>query len=174
MKPFRRVALWYARVRYRRVPEPLQVWKEHGGVFWAWSLEEMIVERTWRYLPVNVRYLAEIQASRVVGCPWCIDFGYYLGEKSGMTEAKLRDLDRWRDSDAFDNDERLAIEYADNLSQTPMVLDEVLAKQIRERFGKKGIVEMTALIAIENQRSRFNHAMGLMSQGWSRTCPVEP
>jgi hypothetical protein len=34
------------------------------------------------------------------------------------------------------------------------------------------VVELTMMVAIENERSRFNAAMGLASQGYSDVCEL--
>ena len=62
--------------------------------------------------------------------------------------------------------------WAKHLSASPVVVDDTLTEKLRERLGEKALVELTALIAIENQRSRFNIAMGVMPQGWSRVCAL--
>src|SRR5436305_14674299 len=168
MRPFRRMALLYAKLRYRDVPEPMTKWSEHGGVFWAWAVEESLVEATWRALPRQTRLLATLAAAPSIDCPWCLDFGSHLAAQGGLSEAKLRDLHRWRESDAFSADDRLVLTYAEQVCATPVAVDDGLVADLRARLGERGLVELTALIALENQRSRFNAAMGVLPQGWSR------
>jgi AhpD family alkylhydroperoxidase len=172
MKPIRRLAMTYARLRYGKVPEPLEKWAAHGGVFWTWSVQETMVEATWRHLPVNVRELAVLKAASMIDCPWCLDFGSHLVVKAGVDEAKVRDVHEWRASAAYDEDERMAIDYAEQLSATPAVVEDELVQRLRARFGEKGFVELTASIALEHQRSRFNKAVGALPQGWSRVCAL--
>jgi alkylhydroperoxidase family enzyme len=172
MKPARRLARLYAKVRYGKVPEPLDHWYAHGGVFWSWSVLETMVEATWRTLPVNIRELAVLKAASVIDCPWCLDFGSHLVGKAGVAEAKVRDLHCWQTSDAYDDDERLALSYAEQLTATPAEPDPLLVAQLKSRLGDKGFVELTAAVALENQRSRFNKAVGALPQGWSRVCAL--
>jgi AhpD family alkylhydroperoxidase len=172
MRPFRRLATGYARLRYGKVPEPLTRWAEHGGVFWTWSTEESMVEATWRTLPPHLRNLAVLKSASTVDCPWCLDFGSHVGAKSGLTEDKIRDLHRWRESDAYDATERDVLAYAEQVSATPVAVDEAVVSRLRSRLGEKGLVELTAYVALENQRSRFNAAMDVLPQGWSRVCAV--
>jgi alkylhydroperoxidase family enzyme len=162
----------YARLRFGRVPEPMTRWADHGGVFWAWSLEETVVEGFWRALPVGLRMLAVLKSASTVDCPWCLDYGSHVSEKSGLPEVKLRSLHRWRDSDVYDDTERDVLAYAEGVSSTPVVVDDALTRRLEDRLGRKGLVELTALVALENQRSRFNAAMGVLPQGWSRVCAL--
>ena len=172
IRPMRRLALAYARLRYGKVPEPLTVWSEHGGVFWTWSTMESMVEASWRTLPASLRDLAVLKAASSQDCPWCLDFGSHLATKGGLSEEKLRDVHRWRDSDVYDDTERLVLDYAEQVTATPIAVDERLVTTLRSRLGDKGLVELTAYVALENLRSRFNRSMGVMPQGWSRVCAL--
>ena len=172
MKPFRWVALRYARLRFGQVPEPMRAWAGHGGVFWAFAAEETILEQTFRAAPTRLQNLAVLKAASVVDCPWCLDFGSHVSIRRGLSEDKVRALHEWRTSPAYDDDERLVLAYAEQLSASPMIVDAALTEQLRERLGEKALVEIAALVAIENQRSRFNKAMGVMPQGWSRVCAL--
>jgi alkylhydroperoxidase family enzyme len=53
----------------------------------------------------------------------------------------------------------------------PEVTDE-LAAALREDLGDAAFVELTMMVAVENQRSRFNTALGLKSQGLKDTCEI--
>jgi len=172
MRPMRWMASRYARLRYGKVPEPLTKWAEHGGVFWAWSTEETMVEATWRSLPRSLVNLAVLKSASTVDCPWCLDFGSHVAEKTGLDAAKLRDLHSWRDSTAYDDLERDVLDYAEQMSATPVSVDETLRDRLEARLGPKRLVELTAYVALENQRSRFNAAMGVLPQGWSRVCAL--
>jgi AhpD family alkylhydroperoxidase len=172
MKPLRQVALRYARVRFGKVPEPMRAWAHHGGVFWAFAMEETILEPTLRTVPAGLQYLAVLKAASAVDCPWCLDFGSHLGAKRGVPADKVRELHAWGTSAVYDEDERQVLDYAEKLTATPLVVDDELTAALRARWGEKGLVELTALIALENQRSRFNKAMGVMPQGWSRVCAL--
>lgn len=172
IRPMRRLALAYARMRYGKTPEPLTVWSEHGGVFWTWSTTESMVEATWRTVPRSLRNLAVLKAASAQDCPWCLDFGSHLAGKAGLSEEKLRDVHRWRESGVYDDTERLVLEYAEQVTATPIAVDEQLVASLRTRLGEKALVELTAYVALENMRSRFNRAMGVMPQGWSRVCAL--
>ena len=172
IRPMRRLALAYARARYGKTPDPLLTWSEHGGVFWTLSTTESLVEATWRSVPKNLRNLAVLKAASSMDCPWCLDFGSHLAKKGGLSEQKLRDVHRWRDSDAYDEDERLVLSYAEQMTATPVDVDDELVDALRARLGERGLVELTAFVALENMRSRFNRSMGVLPQGWSRVCAL--
>ncbi len=59
------------------------------------------------------------------------------------------------------------IDYAAAMSRTPSEVDDELVARLRERFDDAQLVELTNVIAIENLRARFNHALGLEPQGFA-------
>jgi alkylhydroperoxidase family enzyme len=81
-------------------------------------------------------------------------------------DAKLADLGGWRQSRAFSELERVALEYAERMTYTGQKVDDDLFRRLREHFSEPQIVELTAAIALENFRSKFNPALGIESQGF--------
>jgi len=162
-----RLALRYATRRYRQLPEPLGIWAHNPAVFWTWSVAESGVQYTWRHLPPTIASLVQVRVASRIGCEWCLDFGSLLATRAGVTEAQLRDLHRWPDSDAFDETESLALAYADTMTDTPPTVGDDLVEGLLESFTPAQLVELTALIALENQRSRFNAALGITAQGFT-------
>ena len=81
-------------------------------------------------------------------------------------ETKLADLGGWRESRAFSELERVALEYAERMTYTGQKVDEALFGRLRAQFSEPQIVELTAAIALENFRSKFNPALGVESQGF--------
>ena len=81
-------------------------------------------------------------------------------------DAKLSDLAAWRESSAFSDLERVALEYAERMTYTGHKVDDALFERLRKHFSETQIVELTAAIALENFRSKFNPALGVESQGF--------
>ncbi len=63
--------------------------------------------------------------------------------------------------------ERLVLEYADAMTHTPVEVSDVLFARLREKFTDAQLVELTATIAWENYRARFDHAFGIEAEGFS-------
>ncbi len=62
--------------------------------------------------------------------------------------------------------------YAEAMSATPpTVTDEMVASLVRE-LGEPAMVELTMMVAVENERARFNLAAGLKAQGFSDVCEI--
>lgn len=59
------------------------------------------------------------------------------------------------------------LEYADAMTHTPVEVPEALFQRLRSEFGEAQMVELTAMIAWENYRARFDHAFGIEAEGFS-------
>lgn len=125
-------------------------------------------------LDPTLKSYAQMASAAVIGCSWCLDFGYFLAHNEGLELAKVREVPRWRESDVFTDLERDVLEYAEAMTATPPTVDDWMVEKLTDQLGEEGVVELTMMIAIENQRSRFNSAMGLASQGYSDRCELAP
>ena len=81
-------------------------------------------------------------------------------------EAKLREAANWRDSRLFSEEERLALDYAERMTITGERVDDALFARLKVRFSEAQIVELTAAVALENFRSKFNPPLGIEAQGF--------
>lgn len=90
-----------------------------------------------------------------------------MGREVGITERQLRELGEYQTSDAFNDEDRLAIDLAVAMAQTPTDIPEELKQRLRERFSEAQVVELASAIAWEHYRSRFNRVFGVRSSGFS-------
>ena len=126
----------------------------------------------WDALDPTLKSYAQLASAGVIGCSWCLDFGYFLAHEDGLDEAKVREVPRWRDSDAFTPLERDVLAYAEAMSTTPLTVTDEMTAHLLEQLGAPAVVELTQMVALENMRSRFNSAAGLQSQGYSDVCEL--
>jgi len=96
-----------------------------------------------------------------------MDFGSRLARRHRVPERQLRELPLFATSDAFDERERRVIDVAVAMTRTPAEVDDELVARLREHFDDAQLVELVNVIAIENHRARFNHALGIKPQGFS-------
>lgn len=161
----------YARRRFGGSLDPLEAMAHNPKVLRTNSRSEMSLAK-WSALPSDLKHLAEMSASVTIGCSWCVDFGWWVMASEGVAAEKIRDVPRWRESDAYTELERRVIEYAEAASQTPPAVTDEMVAGLRETLTDEQLVELTMMIAVENQRSRFNSALGLTSQGFKDKCDV--
>ncbi|KPH97282.1 hypothetical protein OK074_6568 [Actinobacteria bacterium OK074] len=89
-----------------------------------------------------------------------------------MAHAKPLDVPVWRDSAVHSPLERDVLAYAEAVTATPPAVEDALAARLRAALGEPAFVELTAMVAVENLRSRINSAPGPTSQGFKDTCTV--
>jgi len=86
--------------------------------------------------------------------------------QTGADEDKIREVPTWRESRRFSEMERAALEYAEAMTITGQRVTDELFGRIRALFDEAQIVELTAVVALENFRSKFNVPLGIESQGF--------
>lgn len=92
----------------------------------------------------------------------------------GITEEQLADLSQFEASAHFNQEEKLVLRLAGALTRTPADVDDGLFAALRERFSEQELVELSAAIAWENYRARFNRTFAVESEGFSKGkfCPL--
>ena len=95
-----------------------------------------------------------------------MDINASRGMHEGASEDKIRAIDQAATSPLFDEVERAAIAYAEAMTITGQRVSDDLFARIRKHFSEPQIVELTAAIALENFRSKFNVALGIEAQGF--------
>ncbi len=88
-----------------------------------------------------------------------------------LAPAKVWAVDHWRESDAFDPRERLALEYAEAITRTEGQVTDALVAALRQHFDEAALIELTALVAFQNLSSKFNAALDIPAQGFCRIAP---
>ena len=86
--------------------------------------------------------------------------------QAGADEDKIREVPGWRESRRFSEVERAALEYAEAMTITGQRVSDELFARLRSLFDEAQIVELTAVVALENFRSKFNVPLGIEAQGF--------
>jgi alkylhydroperoxidase family enzyme len=84
-----------------------------------------------------------------------VDINSAVGRKAGLSDEKLLAV-RGDDLSLFTDMERLVIELADALSDTPSNVDDGLYARLSQRFSEQQLIELGAQIAFEQYRARLN------------------
>jgi 4-carboxymuconolactone decarboxylase len=90
-----------------------------------------------------------------------------VGRQNGISQEKLENLHDYARSSFFSETEKLVLAYADAMTRTPVEVPDEMFSSLRAKFDEAQLVELTANIAWENYRARFNHAFGLEAEGFS-------
>jgi 4-carboxymuconolactone decarboxylase len=172
--PFMRFVLWVAQRKVGALVgrsaegmiEPAEAYAHTPGLLLGCGALEQATVRL-HGVEERLKVLAELKAATLTHCEWCIDIGSHIARRAGVSDAQMLALAHYRESDLFDESEKLVIDYAVGMSSTPVAVSDELFSKLRARFDDAQIVELTSVIALENMRGRFNLALGIGAAGVS-------
>lgn len=104
-----------------------------------------------------------------------MDINAAVGGKAGLDRTKIDAVigARPMENGGFSERERLALEYADRVTATPIDVPDEFFERLRAAFTEREIVELTATIAHENYNSKFNRPLRIESNGFCEI-PLRP
>ena len=151
------------------VPEPAEVmWHNRPVLTDVMGFGRKV--QKWDALDANLKSYAHMAVAALIGCSWCLDFGYFHAHNAGLDEVKASEVPRWRESAVFTPLERDVMEYAEAMSATPPRVTDEMSASLLKRLGAAAMVELTAWVAFANMTTRSNTALGIESQGFSEAC----
>jgi alkylhydroperoxidase family enzyme len=85
-----------------------------------------------------------------------------VGRKAGLSDEKLQAL-TGSDLSTFNAIERLVIDLADAMVNTPSNVSDELYAKLRDKFTEEQLLQLAAQIAFENYRARLNRVFDVGS-----------
>jgi len=85
-----------------------------------------------------------------------------VGRKAGLSDEKLRAVNG-DDRTPFNDTERLVIQLADALTDTPSNVSDDLYARLRNQFSEEQLMQLGGHIAFENYRARWNRLFNVES-----------
>jgi alkylhydroperoxidase family enzyme len=164
--PLLRLFYRSARRKLGRDVDPIAVYAHAPSLLAGYGAFEQATARQHK-VAERLKALAELKAAAVVNCEFCCDIASAFAQNAGVTEAQVLALPRYRDSNEFDELERLVLDYATAMSRTPTSVDDEMFARMREHFDERQMVELTNVIALENARARFNSAFDMTPAGFA-------
>ena len=155
-----------AKKSFGREMKSARVFANHPRMSFSFMRFNRAAEHTPR-VPKPLAELAVLRTATMVGCPFCIDIASEYSRRAGLTDEQLLSLNDAHASGLFDDDQLLVIDLATGMTGTPGQVDDELMERVLARFGAKGTLELTGLIAWENARARQNVALGFGAEGFS-------
>ncbi|HEX5850885.1 MAG TPA: carboxymuconolactone decarboxylase family protein [Rubrobacter sp.] len=155
------------------VPEPVEVaWHNRKVLNFSFNIGRQA--QKWDQCDENLKSFAHMAVASLIGCSFCLDFGYFQAHNDGLDLTKAREVPRWRESVIFTPLERDVMEYAEAMSQTPPTVTDEMSARLLGQLGAPALVELTAFIGLANLYTRTNTAFGIESQGFSASCQLAP
>ncbi len=108
-------------------------------------------------LKPSLRELVILRVAVLNRAPYEFEAHVSHAQKAGLSDAKIAAV-KVSDLAAFDDLERLVLEYTDTMTRDVQVPDALFAR-IKEAFDPAGRVDLTATVAAYNMVSRFLEAL---------------
>lgn len=146
--------------KYGRTLSPSWLWGRLPAHFGGLLLLLACFQRKRFPVEVALRSLVSARVAQLNGCAFCVDLNaYHLLQASGST-AKAEGVDQWRGSGLYSERERLALDYAEAMTDTARRVTPAQIQALKAHFDDDGIVALTAWIAFQNLSAKFNSALG--------------
>jgi AhpD family alkylhydroperoxidase len=159
-KPLLRLVYWMTRRHIRGITEREAERAIGYGMFVSAAEKADGVDR-------RLKGLAVVKAATLTHCEYCIDIASSAARKAGLGDAQLLALPRYRESNEFNDLEKLVLDYAVGVTRTPVDVPDELYAALRRHFDERQMVELTSAIAIENLHARFNAALDIGAAGFT-------
>ena len=164
---------WYLRFlfylqkkKYGSLLEPVLLWGRTPRVFLGFLMMQKALNRKQSPLDSALRALITIRVSQINQCAFCIDMNSALLLQRGGAEEKIGQLALFRQSSLFTDREKVALEYAEAVTQSSTQVNEALFQRLKVHFEDDALVELTALIAFQNLSSKFNASLDVAEFGF--------
>lgn len=162
LRPF----FWNQRRKYGRVLDAALLWARSPRLFLGVAILYGLIDRRRSPIEPALRSLITVRVSQINWCAFCVDLNSATLIKRGASVAKVEALDHWRDSELFDERERLALDYAEAMTHSDRRVDDGVFGRLKKCFDDDAVIELTALIAFQNMSSKFNSALAVPPQGF--------
>lgn len=164
IRPF----FWNQKRKYGEVLQPGLLWARVPKLFLSVALLYGALDRKSSPLDPVLRSLVTVRVSQINWCRFCVDINSAtLARRTGSMN-KVEDLEKWKESEIFNQKEKLALEYAEAVTISDQQVSDDLMERLKEYFDEDCIVELTGLIAFQNLSSKFNSALDVPAQGFCK------
>jgi len=100
--------------------------------------------------------LVKNRVSQINSCAYCIDFHTKAARAAGENDQRLHALSAWRDAPFFTDRERIALEWAEELTLiTERRVSDELYERARAEFGEAQLVALTLCVVSINGWNRI-------------------
>lgn len=136
------------RISYQDLPE---------GIFYNLRANEEYIKESG--IDRQLLELLKLRASQINGCAYCLDMHYKELKALGETDLRISMLAAWEECPLFSEMEKVALKYAEALTQLPQgSLEEDIFNSLEKHFKKVEIALLSLAITQINSWNRLMKA----------------
>jgi AhpD family alkylhydroperoxidase len=104
--------------------------------------------------------LVQMRVSQINGCAYCLDMHSKDARAAGESEQRLYLLSAWRETRLYGERERIALQWAEELTElaSPEAVSDALYERASQLFEEAALVDLTLLIVSINSWNRISLA----------------
>jgi alkylhydroperoxidase family enzyme len=88
-----------------------------------------------------------------------------VSRADGISFEQIAQLESFENSTLFTEAQKAALRMAEAMCERSVTVPDAVFEEVRRHFDEKAIVDLVAMIALENMRARFNRALEIPSDG---------
>ena len=123
------------------------------------GLNKAVMENHGKVTSALKRMIAWV-SSNAAGCRYCQAHAIRAAERYGANQEQLKHIWEYRTHEAFNEAERVALDFALAASQIPNSVDAELEERLRIYWNEGEIVEILGVISLFGFLNRWNDSMG--------------
>ena len=77
------------------------------------------------------------------------------GLRVGHDEEKLFKIENYDSETSFNEEERIALRFAEGMTKTTVEVDEILFSKLKEFYSENQIVEIATIVSFQNFNAKF-------------------
>lgn len=109
-------------------------------------------------LDPKLRELAYMKASQLNGCDYCLHHHCRLGQRAGLSDAQIQGVADPDASDAYDDLQRDALRFAEQVTRH-IHADDALLARLRQSLSDQGLVELATTVGLANLTNRLTETL---------------
>jgi alkylhydroperoxidase family enzyme len=124
-------------------------------------------------IPARLLKLIRVQVSYTSSCTFCIDMNSFEFQEAGISEEEILYLQNPnQDCRSLSLEEKCALEYARELTATPISIKKSTLIKLKNYFSDRAIVIIASTIAQVNFWTRLIQGLGVPPAGFHNSCTV--
>lgn len=123
------------------------------------NLNKAVMANEGRVTPALKRMIAWV-SSNAAGCRYCQAHAIRAAERYGAEQAQLDNIWEYKTHPAFNDAERVALDFGLAASQVPNQVDDTIKNRLYEYWDEGEIVEILGVISLFGYLNRWNDSMG--------------
>ncbi|WP_353146311.1 carboxymuconolactone decarboxylase family protein [Chryseobacterium sp.] len=121
-------------------------------------------------LDLKLVELVKYRVSQINKCGYCLDMHHQEALALGESELRLHTLIAYKECPYFEDHEKLALEFAENLTLTSETeVDDRLYARLKKYYPEEQILMLTLVITQINAWNRINKTVGAVPGSYTGT-----